>query len=319
MARPRVCVVGSSNMDLIVRTPRLPGPGETVTGTSLLTCCGGKGGNQAVMAARLGAEVALVGRVGRDSFGDQLLHNYHRSGVDVTHVNRDPRCPSGVATILVDDAGENRIVVVPGANETLTAKHVRKAADWIRACDVLLCQLEVPLEATRTALELAGRAGRCTVLNPAPFRRLPDDLWGLVQVLVVNETELGQLTRLAGSSGEELEKAATRVWNRTAATVVVTLGERGVLWVDGTGPQWAEPVRVKAVDTTGAGDAFIGALACGLGRLPMVEAVRQANAIAALTVTRPGTQASYPTRKEAKAFLAASGGVQPRRPGRPPA
>jgi ribokinase len=282
-----------------------------------LTCCGGKGGNQAVMASRLGADVALVGCVGQDAFGDQLLHNYHRNGVDVTHVRRDRKCPSGVATILVDDAGQNRIVVVPGANDALTAAHVRKAADWIRSSDVLLCQLEVPLEATRTALQLASRAGCCTVLNPAPFRKLPADIWDWVGVLVVNETELSQLTRLAGSSREELEEATMRLQDRTLATVVVTLGERGVLWDDGRGARWTEPVRVETVDTTGAGDAFIGALACGLGRLPIEEAIRRASAIAAQTVTRPGTQASYPTKKEAEAFLRASGVVQPRRPGRP--
>jgi ribokinase len=295
-------------MDLVVRVPRLPAPGETISGTSFLTCCGGKGGNQAVMAARLGARVALVGCVGQDAFGDQLLHNYHRSGVDVTHVRRDRAHPTGVATILVDDTGQNRIVVVPGANAALTPTDVRRAADVIRGCDVLLVQLEVPLEATQVALKMAFARSRWTVLNPAPFRKLPAAIWDKVLVLVVNETELGQLTRLDGLSRPELEKAATRLWNRTAATVVVTLGERGVLWVDCVGPQWAEPVRVKAVDTTGAGDAFIAALACRMGRVPMVEAIRRANAVAALSVTRPGTQASYPTRKEVEAFLREQGG-----------
>ncbi len=300
---PRICVVGSSNVDLIVRTPRLPGAGETLTADSFSTCHGGKGGNQAVIAARLGARVTMVGKVGRDAFGEQIRRGYQSEGIDTTYLFEDKR-PTGVAVILVDAQGQNCILVTPGANGALTPRDVRKAAAAIRSADVLLCQLEVPLEATAEALRLARRAHVLTILNPAPAQALPSELLALADVLVPNETELQQLTGLPCGSPEQMAHAATRLRQTTGAAVLVTLGERGLLSVDETGTRRENAVPVEAVDTSGAGDAFIGALAVYRARsLPWDQAVRRAMGVAALTVTRAGTQSSYPTKRQAESFL----------------
>jgi ribokinase len=303
---PHVCVVGSSNMDLVVRTPRLPRPGETLTGTSLRTVCGGKGGNQAVMAGRLCARVTLVGRVGRDAFGEQLAANYRAEGLDTTHLLTDPDQPSGVAVLLVDDAANNCILVVPGANLALTPADVGRAADALTSAAVLLCQLEVPVETTAEALRLARAAGVKTVLNPAPAVPLDDAVLALADLCVPNETELEALTGLPATSQEEAERAARALLHRGPGAVLVTLGERGALLVREGGSLPVAPVPVRAVDPSGAGDAFIGSLAVFLARgAALEEAARQAAVVAALSVTRPGTQSSFPTRAEAEAALRA--------------
>jgi ribokinase len=255
-----VCVVGSSNMDLVVRTPRLPRAGETLTATSFTTVCGGKGGNQAVMAARLGARVGLVGKVGRDVFGEQLRQNYQEQGVDTTYL-LDADGPSGVATILVDDTAQNCILVVPGANHALTPGDVRAAEVTITAAGVLLCQLEVPLETTAETLRLARAAGVRTVLNPAPAVPLPDELLKLADLCVPNETELELLTGLPAATPEQAEAAARALLRRGPGAVLVTLGERGALLVTTDHVDAIPPHRVAAVDPSGAGDVFIGSLA----------------------------------------------------------
>jgi ribokinase len=296
----RVCVVGSSNIDLTFRAARLPRPGETLPGRDFQLGFGGKGANQAVMAARLGAQVHMVSRVGRDVFGEQTLAHYRAEGIDTTHVRADTERPTGVASIVVDDEARNCILVVAGANGALSVEDVRAAAEAIRTADVLLCQLEVPVETTGEALRLARSAGVRTVLNPAPALPLSDELLSLADLCVPNETEVEALTGLA-----EPEAAARALRRRGPGTVIVTLGRLGALVVDGQTVQHVPGTEVEAVDTTGAGDAFIGALAVALaeGR-PLAEAVRRANVLAALSVTRPGTQTSFPRRDEAEAFLA---------------
>src|SRR5207237_10796204 len=193
-AAPRICVVGSANVDLTFRTPRLPAPGETLAGRSFHLGFGGKGANQAVMAARLGAHVALVGRVGHDLFGEQTARHLRGQGVDTAHLRADARHPTGVASIAVDDRAQNCILVVPGANAGLTPADVRQAADAIRAAAVVLCQLEVPVDAVLEAFRVARGAGVRTVLNPAPALPLPDELLRLTDLCVPNETEAEQLT-----------------------------------------------------------------------------------------------------------------------------
>src|SRR5438067_424193 len=204
---PRLCVVGSCNVDLIVRTPRMPRLGETLAGSGFLTCHGGKGANQAVMAARLGASVAMVGRVGNDLHGQQIKQNLANHGVDAGHVLVDEGLPSGVAVILVDDDARNCIVVVAGANGGLTPADVRQASALVTFSAVLLCQLEVPLETTAEALRLARARGVRTVLNPAPARPLPPDVLALVDVLVLNETELEVLAGVPVGRAEDVGPA----------------------------------------------------------------------------------------------------------------
>ena len=291
---PRICVVGSCNLDLIVSTPRLPVVGETLTASDFRTCCGGKGANQAVMAARLGARVSMVGKVGRDLFGDRLLANFREQGIDTDHVLVDAGQPSGVATILVDAAANNCILVVPGANGALTPEEVRAAAGAITAADVLLCQLEVPPETTAAALRLARGAGVRTILNPAPAAALTDEMLSLADLCVPNETELRQLTGLASD-----EEGARSLLARGPGAVLVTLGERGVLIATRDGCELIPALVVQAIDPSGAGDAFVGSLAVFLAEgLTLPQAARRANAVAALSVTRPGTQPSFPMRAE---------------------
>jgi ribokinase len=302
---PHVCVVGSANIDLTFRTARLPRPGETFAGHAFHLGFGGKGGNQAVTAARLGASVTLVGKVGRDVFGEQTAAHYRSEGIDTTHLLADAARPSGVAAIVVDDDARNCILVVAGANGGLTPADVGGAAAVLASADVLLCQLEVPVETTREALRVAREAGVRTVLNPAPAAPLPDDLLRLADLCIPNETELELLTGQPVATPAQAEAAARSLLQRGPRTVIVTLGSRGALVANGQGLAHLPAFPVRAVDPTGAGDAFIGGLAVFLAEgCPLPEAVRRAAAVAALSVTRLGTQTAFPRRPEVEAFLA---------------
>jgi ribokinase len=302
---PRICVVGSANIDLTFRTARLPRPGETLAGQAFHLGYGGKGANQAVTAARLGARATLVGKVGRDVFGDQTAAHYRAEGIDTTHLLVDAERSSGVAAIVVDDEARNCILVVAGANDGLTPADVRTAAAAITSADVVLCQLEVPVATTQAALRVARDAGVRTVLNPAPAAALPDDVLALADLCIPNETELEQLVGQPVATLAQAEAAARSLLRRGPGTVIVTLGSRGALVA---GPQTTEhlpAVPVNAVDPTGAGDAFIGSLAVFLAEgAPLRRAVQWAGAVAALSVTRLGTQTAFPRRTEVEAFLA---------------
>jgi ribokinase len=305
---PSICVVGSSNIDLTFRTSRLPRPGETLAGHGFHLGFGGKGANQAVMAARLGARVAMVSRVGRDVFGEQTLSNYREQGIDTAHVQLDEARPSGVAAIVVDDAAQNCILVMAGANGGLSAADVRRAAGPVQSADVVLCQMEVPPEASLEAFRLARAAGVRTILNPAPAGPLSDELLSLTDLCVPNESELEALTGQAADDLVRAEGAARRLLGRGSARVLVTLGERGALLVDADGATPVPTVAVDPVDPTGAGDVFIGSLAVFWAHgLSLVEAARRAGAVAALSVTRLGAQAGFPTRAEAETFLQEQG------------
>lgn len=302
---PRICVVGSSNIDLIARVPRLPKLGETLAGHSFHLGYGGKGANQAVMAAKLGAQVTMVTKVGRDVFGEGTVRNYQEHGIEATYVQFDDERFSGVAPILVDDSAQNVIVIVPGANLGLSPADVQSAAPAIRSADTVVCQLEVPVETTLEAFRVAKTAGVRTVLNPAPAAPLPDELLRLTDLCVPNEPEAEALTGHVVATREDAEAACRILLGRGPHVVIITLGERGALLADGETVEHVPAVRVTAVDPTGAGDAFIGSLAVFLGEGSGVrEAVRRANAVAALSVTRLGTQVSFPTRAVADAFLA---------------
>jgi len=294
----QIAVVGSLNMDLIVRSPRIPRPGETILGGTFHTAPGGKGANQAVAAARLGGTVAMVGRVGSDAFGDQLLGSLAADGVDAAHVARDSAA-TGIALITVDDAGQNSIVVASGANAHLSPADVDGAASAIAAAGVLLLQLESPPETALRAAELARAHGATVVLNPAPARALPDALLKLVDVLVPNESETSLLTGLPVGDVAQAEAAAEALLRLGVGAVILTLGARGALLAHAGGVEAVPPFPVTPLDTTAAGDAFLGALAVALaeGR-PLAEAARWGNAAGALATTRLGAQPSLPTRQE---------------------
>jgi ribokinase len=311
-------VLGSFMMDMTVRAPRRPEPGETLVGSSFAMFLGGKGFNQAVAAARSGAATSIVGRVGDDAFGRQFLDCLVAEGIDAGHVERDPVEGTGVGAPLVDDRGENSIVIVPRANTRVSVADVERAAPLITAADVLLLQLELPLDTVVAAAGLARLAGVTVVLNPAPAVDRVDRFAGLVDLLVPNRVEAAGLTRCA--PGAEPSTMAAALHARTGATVVVTLGAEGVLLLDPAGREAgrgtvleavpAHPVAV--VDSTGAGDAFCGALGARLaaGDGPSA-AVAYANAAAGLAVTRAGAEPSIPTAAEVAALLAAAPPARP--------
>lgn len=296
--RARVVVVGSANTDMVARVPRLPQPGETVLGTEFENVPGGKGANQAVAAARLGAVVTFIACVGADGLGDGLVLGLEAEGIDTRHVVRDPDAPTGVALITVDEAtGENVIVVASGANAKLSVGLVEMAGDAIRDADVVVCQLESPLETVMAALKLAREAGKTTLLNPAPAQALSDELLSLVSVLTPNETEAALL---AGDRAVTPSQMATALQDRGAANVVVTLGAKGALVVTETEETLVQSFAPKeTVDTTAAGDCFTGALAVALGEgRKLGYAVEFANAAASLSVEKAGAQPSLPNRYE---------------------
>lgn len=300
----RVTVAGSLNMDLVARAPRIPQPGETIIGRDFRNVPGGKGANQAVAAARLGAEVSMVGRVGGDTFAEPLLENLAADGIDHTYVTRDPEAATGVALIVVDDAGENSIVVASGANARFSPADVEAAEEALANADVLLLQLESPLETVLRAAELARARGAKVLLNPAPAQALPEELLSLVDALIPNETEAALLTDRAVRSEEEAREAARTLLASGVETVIVTLGERGALLAQEGGVSMVPAFSVEAVDSTAAGDAFVGSFAVALaeGR-PLEEAVRWGNAAGALATTKMGAQPSLPTREGLERLL----------------
>lgn len=297
MQEGAVCVVGASLIDLIAYVPRLPALGETLHGTDFRSGFGGKGANQAVMAAKLGARVALVSRVGRDTFGDDMLANCRALGIDVEHVSVDESAPSGVAPIAVAPNGDNSIVIVTGANDRLTPADVERARPAIAGAAVLACQLEVPLEVTLAALRIAREESTTTILNPAPARgELPAEAYELADVFCPNEPEA---ELLLGRPVEDAAAAAHELRARGARAVVLTLGERGCFVSSDDCERLVPAESVTAVDTTGAGDAFVGSLATFLARGETLEAAAvRANRVAAVSVQRHGTQTSFPGADE---------------------
>ncbi|MFN2167344.1 MAG: ribokinase [Anaerolineae bacterium] len=296
MSRPTICVVGSSNIDLISYTPRLPKMGETLHGERFQIGFGGKGANQAVMAAKLGGAVTMITKVGDDVFGHDTLRNYSSVGIDTAHVHVTDEAFSGVASIAVDEAGNNSIIIVAGANDRLTEAEIEAARPQLTSSAVLVCQLEVPLPITLAALRMARDAGVTTIFNPAPARPdLPDEFFTLSDIFCPNETEAELLTGLPVTSVDEAVVAARRLLERGPRQVILTLGEKGSLLVTPEAVRHVAAPPVTPIDTTGAGDAFVGSLAYFLaGGMSILDAMDRANRIAALSVQRPGTQSSYP-------------------------
>lgn len=292
-------------MDLMARTPRLPIPGETMMGGPFKMGPGGKGANQAVAAARLGADVTMVVSLGTDYFGEMALANLAAEGIDTRFVRRVSETHTGAALITVDDVkGENMIVVAPGSNSLLLPEDLAPAEAAIASSDYLLLQLEIPLETVTAALELAAKHSVPAILNPAPARSLPDGLLSMVGLATPNETEAQLLTGVAVTDIPSARAAGERLLEHGVQAALVTLGANGALAVTRDGSTHLPGFRVNVVDSTGAGDAFNGALAVGLaeGRT-LAEAIAFANAAAALSVTKIGTAPAMPLRAEVAAFL----------------
>lgn len=298
-----VLVIGSSNTDLIIKVARIPKPGETILGGKFTRAAGGKGANQAVAAARAGGEVTLIARIGRDTNGEQALNGFAAEGINVKYVVQDEKTPSGVALIFVAKDGENSIAVASGANDKLTPADVRRAEAAFRKARIVLLQLETPMKTVAASIELA--AGVPVVLNPAPAQSLAPELLKRIHVLTPNQREAELLTGIAVSNQATAAEAADRLLVRGVQNVIITMGSRGALVVSKTFRQWMPGFEVNAVDATGAGDVFNGALAVALaeGRT-LLEAARFASAAAAISVTRLGAQPSIPVRREIDAMLA---------------
>jgi len=292
---PRIVVVGSANIDLMLLVPRWPRPGETVNGRDFAVAPGGKGANQAVAAARLGGSVTFVGCVGDDTFGAQCVSALHDNHVDTSHVHVLRGAATGVAMVLCDEAGENSIALAPGANHLLSRVHVDAAADAIEQADLMVCQLESPLDVILHALRLAQRKNVATLLNPAPARPLADDALKGLRFLVANATEAELMSGIEVVCPASAALAARALLNKGVATVLLTLGAAGAVVADADGITHLPAPPAKAIDTTGAGDTFIGAFSSVWSRSgSTMEAVRYAQIAAAFSVEGRGAQASMP-------------------------
>ncbi|MES2047969.1 MAG: ribokinase [Pseudomonadota bacterium] len=303
--KPVISVVGSANMDLVFRTPRMPLIGETIAGGEFHQIPGGKGANQAVAAARQGATVNFIGRVGDDAFGTRLRACLVADAIDVNELANTPQTATGVAGIIVDASGRNCIVLAPGANERLSIPDIEHAAQAIRDSKLLVCQLETPIETVTSAIGLAHACKVGVILNPAPARELTDSLLQQVNYLIVNEVEAEQLSGIAVTDAASAQLATSKLLARGVGAVLLTMGEHGV-FIAGHGTAKMIPgITVEVVDTTAAGDTFVGAFAVGIANGLSFEAASvEAQYAAALTVTRLGAQTSIPHRQEVLAFMA---------------
>jgi len=301
--KPKIVVVGSSNMDLVVKSPRIPAIGETVLGEDFIMTPGGKGANQAVAAAKLGAQVSLVAKLGDDMFARASVGNLKQAGVDTEYVVQTQEAPSGVALITVDRAGDNVIVVAPGANGLLSTEDVAAARSAIASAGAMLLQLEVPLATVEFAARLANDCGIPVILDPAPAQELDSALLAMVDILTPNESEAMILTGAEVTDEDSARAACRDLLARGVKAVILTMGASGFLLADGERMQFVPAVEVDAVDATAAGDAFAGSLAVGLAQgKAILDAALFANYVAALSVTKMGAQSAMPSRTEAEDF-----------------
>ena len=289
---------------MIVKVPRIPKPGETILGDAFTQAAGGKGANQAVAAARSGGLVTFIGNLGKDSLGDQAIQAFKDDGIQTPFIFRDEEQPSGVALIFVGQNGENSIAVASGANGTLKPAHIELAEEAIKGADMVLMQLETPLETIVAAARLAKKHGVSVILNPAPAQPLPNELLAMVDIITPNETEAALLTDTPLNDQDSTRKAATKLLQSGAKTVIVTLGPHGALMMNKQEQKLIPGYHVDAVDTTAAGDTFNGVLAVALAQNKNLEtAIRFAHAAAALSVTKMGAQPSIPDQQAIEAFL----------------
>lgn len=301
----KILVVGSYVVDLMSRTPHMPKPGETVLGGPFIMGPGGKGGNQAVAAARLGSQVTMVTKIGEDVFGDEAIRNFDNEGISTAYITRHKEESTGAALIAVDDNSENMIVVALGACGKLTKEDVSQAEPAFKDADMVLIQLETSIEAVEKSIELANIFKKPLILNPAPFQEFNEDLLKGVSYITPNETEASLLTGVEVKDENSAREAALKLIGKGVKTVIVTLGKQGCFVYDGKDEgRLIKGYEVEAVDTTGAGDAFNGAFATFIADgLLLDEAVKRANAVAALSVTKIGTAPAMPFGSEVNNFL----------------
>jgi ribokinase len=304
MANKRIVVVGSSNTDMIIKAPRIPKPGETVLGGQFSMAAGGKGAIQAVAAARAGGDVIFIARVGADFFGERAVKSFRLDRIDASRISRDQEMPSGIALVFVGEDGQNSIAVAAGANAKLSRKDIERSEDAIAAAGILLMQLEIPTDTVLAAAQIANANGVRVILNPAPAQKLPPELLKYVSILTPNEFEAELLTGISISDHRSAELAADSLLVQGVDTALITLGPHGSFLATRGIRELVPGFSVQAVDTTGAGDVFCGALAVALSEnMPMIDAVTFANAAAAISITRLGAQPSIPRRREIEKFL----------------
>ncbi|MEA4987801.1 MAG: ribokinase [Anaerovorax sp.] len=298
-----ITVIGSLNMDLVINTSKLPKPGETVMGKEFKQVPGGKGGNQAAAIARLGADVQMIGCIGKDAMGEVLKKSLEKDGVDTKHIIEKENIATGVAAILVEESGSNMITVAPGANFELTVDELNSKEDIIQNADIVLMQLETKMDVVENALRIAKEAGKITILNPAPAASLSHSLLKNIDILTPNETELETLTGCETDAKDKIVKAARKLIGDGVGEVIVTLGEKGCIHVTENTQKVFKAYKVKSVDTTAAGDSFNGALAVSLSTEESIEkAIEFAMKVGAMTVTKEGAQTSLPYKEEVNAF-----------------
>lgn len=303
----RIAVIGSINTDMVVRSPEIPTPGQTLMGHSFITTGGGKGANQAVAAARLGGEVSLIARIGADAFGEISLENFKKENINTAHVYTDQNAPSGIAIIVVDDKGENVIVVAPGANTLLNEDDIQKAEDTIKNADIVLLQLEIPMNTVAKGVTLAKKYNRTVILNPAPASAIPEDILQHIDIITPNQTEALALTGITVNDMPSGQQACDILHKKGITTVIITMGEQGAYLSSGNDKQMVAGYNAgKAIDTVAAGDTFCGGLAIAIAEgKSLYEAIQFANAAAALSVTKAGAQASIPNRDDVTKLLKA--------------
>lgn len=290
-----VVVVGSLNMDLVASTKKMPRAGETVIGASFQQIPGGKGANQAVAIARLGGNVRMIGTVGDDGFGDTLVEALNKDKVDTAFVRKENDCSTGVAVITVDEQANNSIIVIPGANYRMTIEDIDNCIDQINESDLVVLQLEVPIEVVKHTLVKAKELGKYTILNPAPAQYLDNDIISKVDLLIPNETELEILSGITIKDQNDILEAGRRLIASGVKELIVTLGEQGCLYLTGKEYRYFKAYKVSAIDTTAAGDSFVGGITIGLmNGLEMDQAIELASKVGALTVTKQGAQSSLP-------------------------
>jgi ribokinase len=303
--KPRLIVIGSLNMDMVIQAPRIPMPGETILGAGYLQMFpGGKGATQAYGAAKLGADVSMIGRVGDDSFGERLIQNLSQATVDTRYINHDPDAATGIALIVVDERGQNSIVVSSGANGRVTIEDINQGEEFIHSAEVLLLQLEIPLNAVLQGAKLAKNHGVTTILNPAPAQPLPGELLGSIDYLIPNETETAILSGHETNTEEEIKQAAEVLRRSGTKTMIMTMGSRGALLVTETEFCPFPAFPIDPVDTTAAGDAFVAGFAVALAEGKSIQdSIRFGNAAGALACTKLGAQPSLPGRQELERLI----------------
>ena len=299
----KILVIGSLNMDLVVKVKSLPKLGETILGNSLYENPGGKGANQAIAASRLGGDVTMIGKLGNDNYGNQLLENLKINNIKTKGIIRSDN-PTGTAIIEVDEEGHNHIVVIAGSNMKLEKEDIDSKIDLIKESDIVILQQEIPLETVKYAMELSKKNGKVTMLNPAPAVKIDDEMLNLADYLILNETELELAADIGKLSVSDYPNVIKGLKNRGSKEIILTLGEKGGIYTELEEIKEYKALTVKAVDTTAAGDSFIGAFALRIAEgAEIEEALNFAVGVSALTVTKMGAQQSLPTREELKKFL----------------